>query len=138
MGMIAVSPLAGKKRLVWATLIFLGGLLCGLPLGIFGFRYAPFLFRPPMNQMIHETALRIQREFNLDAPTRTEIEVELLFMDRNFHAKVSETHHSLENIMADYVEKIARFLPDDAARKRWRAEYRDYFPLLPPKPPEKP
>lgn len=124
-----------RRLLLFGGLLFVAGLIAGLLLGMFGARHFFFLFRPSPHKMAIKRAARLQKDFGLSNKMRDKILAENQRLYTELSEDFAARHERMEKILATHVENIATLLPDDAARTRWREDFRNYFPPPPPPPP---
>lgn len=124
-----------RRLLLFGGLLFVAGLVAGLLLGVFGVRHLFFRFRPSPQDMAMKRADRLQKDFNLAADARAKIVVENQRLFSVMSDDFASRHKHMESLLEEHVENIAKLLPNDDARKKWRENFRDYFPPPPPPPP---
>lgn len=124
-----------KRRIrVFGVLMFVTGLVVGLLCGLFGARYIFFHFRPDPQSISSKRADVIRKEYMLDAETHERILIENNRFFDEIEQEREARHNRMEELLDIHVENIARMLPDEASRKKWRGSFRSYFPSPPPPP----
>lgn len=125
-----------NKRRFWLclALVFCAGVLCGCFVGIGGIRYLRTHFPPPLDRISRKVASRIAKDFALDEAARGAVEREVVSLGGEIGEQMLETRKSIEALIDKRKESIGSLLPDEEAEKRWRKDYRRYFPQLPPLP----
>lgn len=124
-----------KRRVrVFGVLMFATGLVVGLLCGLFGARYIFFHFRPDPQSISSKRADALRKDYSLDAQTHTQILIENNRFFDEIELEREARHNRMEELLASHVENIARLLPDEASRNKWRGSFRSYFPSPPPPP----
>ncbi len=129
-----IAPAAGKREF-WTSiaLVFLGGLACGVFIGVTGFNYYLLRRHPPSAEKIAvKVSGRIQQEYHLDETARAKVEQEILRFEKTIHASVIETHNRIDAVMQTFTDNIAAILPDESSRERWRKDYPRFIRKPPP------
>lgn len=125
------------RRRFWLCIlsVFLGGLVCGSLVGMYGLRFLYLHYPPPIDKMAERISRKVQRDFELDEATRKRVRAEIAAMALNAHKRLAEVNDDTKDIIQRHTESIADIMPNTAARDRWLREAGNYIPVPPPIPP---
>lgn len=118
------------KRKFWLSLalVFVGGLACGIFIGIAGFKYCVVRRHPqPVDHIASDISRRIQREYKLDEETRQRVEQEMLRLGSAIHKSVDDAHGEIASSIEVSVGKIELLLPDKESQVHWRKGFHQFI-----------